>query len=195
MRAVHLEALEERLYFTVEDIARLLGIEVPSARVLCTRYVNRGVFLRLKKNTYTLVQSWKRLDQTHRMRLANFLQVPSYISFMTALSYYGITTQIQREFYESASLKRTIRYDSGGASFCYYKIKKDLYFGFTRKEGLFLATQEKAFADAVYLYSFGKYRMDFASLDTSLLDRSLLERILRPFPEKTKLTVERICKT
>lgn len=49
-----LHELEKRLYFTAEDVASLLNIKSESAQVLCSRYVKRGIFVRLKNNFYVL---------------------------------------------------------------------------------------------------------------------------------------------
>ena len=47
-------------------------------------------------------------DREQKFIIANIYQVPSYISLMTALDYYEITTQMQRDFIESVILKRTV---------------------------------------------------------------------------------------
>ena len=48
-------------------------------------------------------------SQEDFFKISNILQVPSYISLMTALSYYEITTQVQREVIESVCVKRTLK--------------------------------------------------------------------------------------
>ena len=194
MKYGQLQKLSERLYFTAGDVAELLKVTVPSARVLCTRYVKKGLFVRLKRNFYVLDQRWKNLSRYERFKIANFLQVPSYISFMTALSFYEVTTQVQRDFYESASLKRSVKFDTKGTVFNYYKMKKDYYFDFIKRDEVFIATPEKAFVDMIYLYSFGKYAVDFASLDMEKLDKGRIKEIAAVFPQKTKNVVRRICR-
>ena len=195
MKYGELQKLNERLYFTARDVAELIKVTVPSARVLCARYAKKGLFVRLKRNFYVLDQSWKNFSRDERLKIANFLQVPSYVSFMTALSLYEVTTQVQRDFFESASLKRSVRFDTKGTVFNYYKIKKDCYFDFIKKDEVFIATPEKAFVDMIYLYSFGKYTVDFASLDMEKLDKARIKKIVAVFPQKTKNTVKRVCRT
>jgi len=181
-------------YFTVEDVASLLKIKIPSASVFCSRYSKKGLLIKLKNNYYITAKKIKELSSTEIFSIANILQVPSYISFMTGLSYYEITTQVQRNFVESACLKRSITYAPDAKIFKYYKINKYLYTDFIRKENIFLATAEKCFLDSVYLYSFGKYKIDFSSLDLSKLDEKKLKRLLNLYPSKTKLIVERLCR-
>jgi predicted transcriptional regulator of viral defense system len=189
-----LQKLSERLYFTARDVAELLKVQIQSARVLCTRNVKKGLFVRLKRNFYVLDQNWENFSRDERLKIANFLQVPSYLSFMTALSLHEVTTQVQRDFFESASLKRSVRFDTKGTVFNYYKIKKDYYFNFIKKDEVFIATPEKAFVDMIYLYSFGKYAVDFASLDMEKLDKGTINEITAVFPQKTKNIVRRVCR-
>lgn len=189
----HIRQLNTRLFFTVTDVARTLEIKPESARVLCSRYAKTGAFLRLRNNFYITEQRWGRATYEDFLRIANFLQVPSYISFLTALAHYEITTQVPRQFIESACLRRTKSIETAGTQFIYSKLKKELYFDFTRKEGVFIATPEKAFLDAVYMCSFGKYKLDFSALDINKIDLKRTRKILRPFPDKTKALVKSIC--
>lgn len=185
--------LNSRLFFTVNDAAQVLEIKPQSARVLCSRYAKTGAFLRLRNNFYVTEQRWGMATYEDFFRIANFLQVPSYISFLTALARYEITTQVPRQFFESACLRRTKNIEAGGTQFVYSKLKKEFYFDFLRKDGVFIATPEKAFLDAVYLYSFGKYKLDFSALDINKIDLKRLKKILQPFPEKTKVLVKDVC--
>lgn len=194
MNYLKLQKLKSKLYFTIEDMADILNIKPESARVLASRYVKGGIFLRLKNNLYVLEQNWDASSRDYFLRISNFLQVPSYISFMSALSIYEVTTQVQRNFFESASLKRSRRFEVRGAVFNFYKLKKEYYFGFVKKEDIFIATKEKAFIDALYLYSFGKYRIDFDSLDLDKLDKAKVKNLLKAFPRKTSNIAKRLCK-
>lgn len=47
-----IKLLNEKLYFSSKDVADVLHIKEASARVLCTRYVKSGLFVRLKKKTF-----------------------------------------------------------------------------------------------------------------------------------------------
>jgi len=194
MKFKDLQKLGKKLYFGVDDVVQTLEVTPQSARVLCSRYVKEGIFIRLKNNFYVLAQNWAPASRDYFLRLANFLQVPSYISFMSALSLYEVTTQVQRGFFESASLKRSRKFSAHASTFVFYKLQKGLYFDFTKKQEIFIASREKAFLDAVYLYSFGKYRLDFASLDLAKLDMQRIKEVAKPFPEKTRAIVSRLCK-
>jgi predicted transcriptional regulator of viral defense system len=135
---------------------------------------------------YMLRVVWDGAGVETKFALANLGQVPSYISLTTALDYYGITTQVQRDYFESIAVKRTKEISITGAVFRYVRIAGDLYFGFIKEKGFFIATPEKALLDGFYLMSFGRYAMDLAALDTAKLDSAELARLSKRFPMRTQ---------
>jgi predicted transcriptional regulator of viral defense system len=194
MRYPELRVLKNRLFFTPEDLGRLLNINTNSAKVFCTRYINKGLFVRLKRNLYVLSERWDGFSRDDLLRISNLLQVPSYVSFTTALSFYEVTTQVQRDFFECASLRRTIRYNIKGTTFNYYKIQKKCYFDFIKRGDIFIATQEKAFIDSVYLYSFGRYKLDFGAIEFERLNKERIKELSILYPERTRKLIKRLCR-
>lgn len=188
-----LQELSRKTCFTLDDVAQRFKVQTASARVLCSRYVRQGVLVRLKNGFYTTAWKWENLTRRDLFKIANILQVPSYISLMTALAYYEVTTQAQSNYQESICLKRSIVYNVREAVFNYVKIYDRYYGDFVKMDGIFIATREKAFADAAYLYSFGKYKFDIDSLDMKKLDIKKLKSILNIYPQKTKETVSKLC--
>ena len=73
----------------------------------------------------------------------------------------------------------------------YTRISSSLYFGFEKQKGFFIATPEKAFLDAMYLASFGRYALDLASIDAGKLDRNKLKQMSKKFPLKTQTVSEK----
>ena len=181
----------KKLYFTYQDIAKILSISEDSARVLCSRYVKQKYLVRLKRNFYILKERWDNIAPNQRLELANILQVPSYISLMTALSFFEYTTQVQQKFIESISLYRTFTKDIEGVVFNYSRIKRDYYFGFSKKNSIFIASPEKAFIDSLYLNYLGKYNLDLSSLNLDKIDRRGCENILKRYPSKFKVYYKR----
>ncbi len=186
MKYLKLKELKDKIYFTTRDVAELLEIKKESAKVLCYRYTNNGLFVRLKKDLYILRERWDILSFEEKLKIANILVVPSYVSLMTALSYYQITTQIQREFYESITKKKRKIYFVENSDYYYYKVKPEFYFGFKKIDNIFIAEKEKAFVDCIYLYSIGKYKFDISSIDFRKLEKRKIEKILENYPLKTK---------
>ena len=180
-----------KLYFGYEDITKVLGISLASARVEAHRFVKYGILLRIKRNLYILRSVWQGLSQEERFAIANIIQVPSYVSFMSALEYYGITTQVLRDFVESVSQKRTKEVSVGDVIFNYTRIKRELYFGFIRKGNFFIADPEKAFLDGLYMSLLGRYKFDISSIDFDKLDFKKLKAFSRRYPKKVIDEVKR----
>jgi len=180
-------------YFGYEEIARVRGIGLASAKVTASRYVRQGLLLRLKKNLYVLREAWNTASREDKFRLANLGQSPSYISLMSALEYYEITTQMQRDFFESVAVKRTKEIQVNGSVFRYSKIDETLYFGFKKEKGFFIATPEKALLDAFYLMSYGRYALDISALDTDKLVGENIRRLSSKFPLKTRRMLKKRC--
>ena len=181
----------DKPFFTQHDVAYSLGIKLASAAVLCTRYVKKGLLIRLKRGLYARTEILRHLSQINLFYIANMLQVPSYISLMTALSYYGITPQAQKGFLESISVKRTRRFEVEGFSFHYSKIRPELYRAFTKREGVFIALPEKALLDSFYLASMGHYSLDGLSFDLTRVDKNILADFSILYPPKARMYFER----
>ena len=154
----------QKLYFGHEEWARVLGISQTSAKVAASRYVHQGWLVRIKRNVYMLWEKWKTASLEELFQVANISQVPSYISLSTALGFYGISTQIQRDCIESIALQRTHEIYVNSTVFIYTRISKNLYFRFDRRQEYFMACLEKALLDAMYLISFGRYSLDTSAI-------------------------------
>ncbi|MEK6732053.1 MAG: hypothetical protein AABY55_00340 [Candidatus Omnitrophota bacterium] len=181
----------KKLYFGYEELARILGISAESGRVTAVRFVKQGVLVRPKKNIYILREKWDNLAREEKFMLANLMQSPSYVSLMTAMDYYEVTTQVQNNFIESVLIYRTKRIEIEGAVFNYSRINKDLYSCFIKKEGFFIAVPEKAFLDALYFMSLGRYTFDITSIDRARLDKSQIKKIAGAYPKKTQVLLRK----
>lgn len=176
----------KKLYFGWDELARALGITDDSARVAASRYVRQGLLVRVKRNLYMLRETWEACGREEKFVIANMGQVPSYISLTTAMDYYGITTQMQQNFFESVTLFRTRTIQVNRTVFTYTKMAEPLYSGFIREKGFFIASPEKALLDAFYLMSYGRYRADLSAIDASRLDMAKLKALSDAFPMKTR---------
>lgn len=173
-------------YFGYEEISRILKINPGSAKVSAGRYVRQGLLVRVKNNMYLLRDFWSRATIEEKFVVANLAQTPSYISLMTALSFYEAATQIQRNFIESIAIKKSNEIMVDRDVLRYVRIKPDLYFGFRKQGHFFIASPEKALLDAFYLMSFGRYSLDTSALDRNKFDKKQIEQLCQNFPLKTK---------
>lgn len=183
-----------KLYFDYQEIARVLAISTASARVTASRYVKKGILVKVKRNVYVLEHRWESLSKEESFQIANVLQVPSYISLVTALEFYGITTQVQRNVVESIAVKRTEEYDAANRLFLYTKISKKLYTGFKRENDFFIASAEKAFLDALYLKNLSRYDFDMTAIFPEKLDQVKIAGLVDVYPERIKKEVRKIWK-
>jgi len=174
------------LFFSVSDVARVLSISSASARVLCSRYSHNGRLIRLRNDLYVLAERWPYLAQSDQCRIANRIQVPSYISLATAVSYYELSEQIYQNRIESIAQKRSIGYTVRDWQYNYHRIRPALYRGFIFESGVFIAEAAKALADIIYFCSIGRYAFDFTALEWGRLNRVKLARWLALFPPQTQ---------
>lgn len=190
-----LNKLCKKTFFTVDDIANVYDINMDYARVIASRYTKKGIFKKIKKNIYVLSFRWQTLGIEDLFRISTFLRVPSYISLTTALSYYGVTTQMQQNTLESLTTKITKRYEVDNVIFSFYKVKEMYFTNYEKMNGFFIAKPEKAYLDAVYLYSFGKYSFDSDAIDYQKLEKMSVIKIAENFPGKVKKNAEKLWKS
>jgi len=183
-----------KLILSIDDISKTLSISKESAKVTANRYVNNNQLIRLKRNYYIISSKFAQLNEEELFRLANVIQVPSYISLTSALSYYNISTQQMQGVVESIAQKRTKSIKVKNIEFKFLLIKKDLYSDFILEKEFFIATPEKALADAVYLTSLSRYSCDFEAVDFSKIIKQKVNQIIKRTNKKTILFWEDLCR-
>ena len=184
----------KKLILSIEDIAEILSISKESAKVTANRYVKQKLLIRIKKNLYITPVKFDNLKENEFFQLANYMQVPSYISFATALSYYNIYTQQLRGVIESAALKRSKIFNVNEIGFRFILVKTIFYTGFVTENNFFIAAPEKALADTVYLSSLGKYNLDFNAVDFGKISKSKVTRYIKLTNSRTKTFWDNLCK-
>jgi predicted transcriptional regulator of viral defense system len=138
----------EKTFFTPSEIGEYF--EIKKRRTLedfVRRLKKQGFLVKLEKGKY-YVSSKDPFD----FEIANFLNTKSYISFETALNYYGILPQFPFEI-TSATLTKTKRKEVLGKTYSYSKIAKNLFTGFQKEDNFLIAFPEKALFDYLYLIS------------------------------------------
>jgi len=193
MRTIELNN-SEKIILSIEDISKLLSISRESAKVTANRYFKTNQLIRLKRNFYTTPAKFDNLKEEDYFKIANMLQVPSYVSLSTALSYFNISTQQIQGIIESIALKRTKSVVAGNVKFRFLLIKKDLYNNFISEKQFFIATPEKALVDTIYLTSLGRYYCDFEAIDFKKFDKGKVNQIIKFTNDKTKSFWDDLCK-
>ena len=181
-------SLKKSLFFTTEDVADKFGITRASAHVLCSRQVKNGALIRLKKDFYVLEERWPYLDRQDFFVIANYLQVPSYISCTTALVYYGLTTQAPRRLVRKRRPETLHPIQRRRCDFFLFQAEERILLRLYENRSSFSWPQkEKAFLDACHLSAYGRYAIDLGRPRHGSSGQSRDWRpLMAPFPERTR---------
>ena len=165
-------------FFTIKTIRDILEIKKESTFfAVMNRLVRSELFIKIEKGKYLLSN-----NNISDFTLANLIYQPSYVSFEAALNFYGILSQFPYEV-SSASVKKTIRKVFEGKIFAYTHVKKDLFWGYEKKDNILIALPEKALLDQLYIAAKGykKINLDEYSLDRVNIVR--LKKYLSKYPK------------
>ena len=172
-----------RDYFTVADLEKITGLSRPSLKMALSRFISQGVLIRLKRGVYALADASLNIE-----KVANQLYYPSYLSFESALSNYGILSQFPY-VQTFATTKQTKRLTLGQTEIEFRQLKKELYFGYVMKNEINIAEPEKALLDQLYMVSRGKAMLNIQELDLRKIKKSTLNEYAKSFPEATQKLV------
>ena len=176
-------------YYTPADMAKITGLAGGALKVRISRLKKGGVIESAGRAMYTVPGL-----KTDPEKAANDAVYPSYISFRSALSKYGVISEVPYVL-EMATTKSTRRKRIGGIDVLYRKLKKNLFFGYMLAKGVFIAEPEKAFLDLLYLKITGKEKdFDPLKMDLKKLDIAKTLKYSSRFPKKIKIAAIKILK-
>ncbi len=92
-------------------------------------------------------------DQYDPLELSNKLYTPSYVSFETVLQKAGVTFQYYERIFSASYVTRSFEIDNHTIE--YRRIRKEILLnkqGIEKQGNVMVASPERAFLDAVYLY-------------------------------------------
>ena len=184
MKLFHLQQKLSKLKcFTPVDIRRYTGLSETAVQKIISRYIQKGIFVRLRNGLYM----FKNTPFPPLWYIANKVYNPSYISFETALAYYGF---IPESVYTiiSATSKTTRNFEIIDREFSYRKIKKEAFTGYKpikiEDEIILFAEPEKALADYLYFVYLKKIRIN-ERLKKTGIKKNILVKYIRTFKNKT----------
>jgi len=145
---VRLHAFEKELSrlglstFTIQDAARVTGKKPAYVKLFLARAVAKNRLVRLERGKYAL-------QDLTPFELADGFGI-GYVSFLSALSFHGLTTQVPRTVQLAC---RTYHPEVivGEARFVFVKLASNRFFGFKRYGNATVAEPEKAVLDGLYL--------------------------------------------
>ncbi len=170
----------EKSYFTLADLEKIWSGKRESLKVILSRLTKRGELKRIQKNVYFLPGAEIEIE-----KIANEIYFPSYLSFESALSKWGILSQIPYSLTFATTLK-TKRVEIENITIEYRKIKEELFFGYTLLKGVWVAKPEKALCDTFYLVSLGKLKFNFENLDLRKIQKNNFFKLIKKYPLKTQ---------
>jgi predicted transcriptional regulator of viral defense system len=167
--------------FTPLDFKRVFGVSKWACQWFIKTYTKKGVFTKLRKGLYMLTDY-----PVNHYFIANRLYEPSYISFDTALSFYGIIPETVYPI-TSATTGITREFKVGDVRFLYHKIKKDAYRGYKAMKYLgntvLIAEPEKALADYLYFVVLKKRGLHYERLNLNKIKKANLLAYIKLFKQ------------
>jgi len=148
---------------TTKEIALIWGeTDMDTIKARINYYVKKGKLYPLRRGVYAKEKDYNRLE------LATKIYTPSYVSLETVLRKEGIIFQHYEAIFVVSYLSRQIT--CNGQKYVFRKIKDPVLsndLGVEKKEGYYMATKERAFLDALYLYK-GYHFDNLNSIDWNL---------------------------
>ncbi|MDI6779553.1 MAG: hypothetical protein QME25_05085 [Bacteroidota bacterium] len=175
----------DKNYYTIADLKKITRLPLNSLYVTLARLVKNKSLIRLTSGVYIASENYDKIAI-----IANTLYQPSYLSFESALSRYGVLSQIPFSL-SFATTKKSLRRKLADVSIEYRKIQPPLFFGYEKQESLYIATPEKALLDTLYLVSFGKLIIDLQQLDLKEINLREIKRLAIKYPDRTQQFVKR----
>ena len=144
---MQLSKLEDKAYaelkknglqlFKAKDLALLLNSDRIKIYNLIKALKKKGAIIKLNKNFFAL-------NGANEFLIGQTINSPSYLSFWSALSYYGFTDNMPRKIFFA-----TTKYCKKTNNFQYVTLAKEKFFGYAKIGDLTIAEKEKALIDSL----------------------------------------------
>jgi predicted transcriptional regulator of viral defense system len=133
--------------FSIQDVALMWGeANATTISLRLNKYVKAGKLIRVRRGLYAKDQNYNRFE------LATLIYTPSYISFETILTREGVSFQYYGNIFVASYLNREITI--GDQKIIFVRTKNYVLSdtsGIEHKNGIAIATKERAFLDRVYV--------------------------------------------
>lgn len=138
--------------FKIKDLQLLLHLKTAEAYNLIKSLKKKGAIRK--------ISSFFTFHDTEEFALGSNIHYPSYISFWSALNYYGWSDQTPRDIFLA-----TTKYKRNVASFKYITLSRKRFFGYIKIGGFAIADKEKTIIDTLL---FPKYAGGMREIKISL---------------------------
>lgn len=129
--------------FSIKDISRIINKPANYTKVYISRAKQKGIIQSIGRGKYCK-------SETPIEVIASNIVFPSYISFLSALNFHGLTSQIPIEIQVvTLKQKKLLGYQNYFIKFVHFQKKR--FFGYTHLDNVFIADIEKTLVDGLYL--------------------------------------------
>lgn len=184
------ESLEnmQKTVFSVNDIAKIIGKPKKYASLVLHRLKKRNLILEIERNKYVL-------KKTNPYVIFSNLVFPSYLSFLTAFSYYNLSTQIAKNILiATTKSKKEIKFENYNLKFI--KLSKNRFFGYKREKTslgfIFIAEIEKAIIDSLFLIRYCPIDETYNALSKEIKLIDIEKLIKYALKMKSKIVLKRL---
>jgi predicted transcriptional regulator of viral defense system len=179
MKGIELLKIFQRMnksFYTIADLEKITGLSRNSLYIALERWKTQGFIERVGQGIYLPIGITTSVEN-----IASQLYIPNYLSFESALAKYGILNLIPYTI-TFATTRKTRKYTLRKQEIEFRQITPKLFFGFEMKNGIYIASPEKALLDEVYFVTRGKATLDFDEVDIEKLSRKTLQDYSKRFP-------------
>ncbi len=167
--------------FTYADAGKLVG----NANVFLTRALKAGYVARLSRGSYYNAFFYRN-ELPSVEEVACFVKRPTYISCEWAMNYHGLILQVPVActavtLHSTFGSRSKVKY--GNCTIEYSSISERLFFGYDTREGVSIASPEKALLDAAYLRRYIPFQDE---LEKDVINMKKLEKMSASFPKRTR---------
>lgn len=173
-------------FYSISDLEKITSLPRNSLYVALKRWVNGGVIEKVAQGIYIPMGGTISMEN-----VAAQLYIPNYLSFESALSKYGVLNLIPY-ILTFATTRKTRKYTLKKQEVEYRQLAPKLFFGFEMRNGIYIASPEKAFLDEVYFVSRGKASMDIDELDVKKLSNKNLKNYSNKFPSYVQSYIDKM---
>jgi predicted transcriptional regulator of viral defense system len=173
-------------FFTIADLEKITRLPRNSLYVTLKRWVDAGIIERVAQGIYGPLSG-----DISPEKIAAHLYFPNYLSFESALAKHGILNLIPYTL-TFATTRKTRKFTLRKREIEFRKISPQFFSGYEMKNGINIATPEKAFLDELYFLCRGKTDLDLDELNLKALSPRLLKKYAGRFPPYVRRRLEKI---
>jgi len=181
-------------YFEPKQLSTILKIDIHKTYDIIQRLKTSEVIKEVENGKYLVIGYDRKRILSNPFYIATHVVVPSYVSYWSALNFYGFTEQVPT-YTLCATTKQKKEIHLEKYTFKYITIKKEKLYGYTKEMigelPVFIAEPEKAIIDSIDLSSnAGGFSEIVKSIDNSitLVDTKKLIEYARRFPNKSMIS-------